>query len=226
MTDAEIELLELQLKRQELFIQYGKEADKKICVSLKQKLRMLQLEAGTAPAEMQELYDKVKELEKERRKKEGTEVYGYFITCNPDLSKDINYKDLMTCCHQVVKKKWINSYLWSIEQRGDCEAEIGKGIHIHMLIIGTEGKKYSEVVREIARNFKNMTDTSNYQWFSVKPVNEAEYIRKIRYIAGYKQDDNKIVKQRYDVIFRQQNNINKCYTSEDFDFRGQYEEVV
>lgn len=224
MTEEEIERLQYEIDRQSYLVEVGKKAQEKFYISLLQRKFTLMCQQGIAPPLIQQEYNKVKELETAVAKSNNTEVYGYFICCNPDEMK-ITLSEFERCCSKSVTKVWIETYLWVIEQRGKTFDDVGKGFHTHILITAKAGKKYCQIVREFASSFKKATDTSQYQWFSVKPLTEEEYVRKIRYCAGYKADDDKIIKQRFDVVFRERNNIKKCYTSDEFDFRGQYVEI-
>lgn len=223
MTDIDTELLQKQIEEMDRQIHLFKMGYDKYYMSLVQRRCHLLCQLGKAPVIIQNEYDRVQELQKEMSRKNNIDTYSYFVCVNP--SPTVELQDFLSVCAKSVNKIWIETYCYVIEQRGKSLDEVGKGFHYHALITAKDGKKYSHIVREIANTFKKTTDVSNYHFFSIKPVSKEEHIRKLRYVVGYKQDDEKIEKQRIDVIFREQNNLRKCYNSVDYDYMGQYEEV-
>jgi len=219
------ELTEEQVLLQQQFdtaLYLCRKAREKYMIDLYRQKLVLQCQQGTAPPQVQLIFDQVKE-ERQKSLNPLTETYGYFVCCNPNNGVSID--ELLKAGKKAQGKVWIDSYCWVVEQRGATLEDMGKGIHYHGLITAKCGKKHGHIVRELANTFKHLTDTSNYQWFSVKPVVLEEYKRKLKYIAGYKNDEEKIIKQRIDVKYRHHMNIPKTFNSQDFDFMGMYEEV-
>lgn len=134
----------------------------------------------------------------------------YFLTVNP--KPDITLIEFMKTIEKALKKKWINYYIMVIEQRGECEAELGKGFHTH--IIFNKGCKHCKVITEMSNTFKKMCDTSNYHLFNLKSIGEEEKKRKIEYITGVKADVEKHLKQQMDIIFRERNKLKSYYIIE------------
>lgn len=134
-----------------------------------------------------------------------------FVTINPEPNCAL--KDFLTVHNKAISKTWMTHYIYVIEQRGINEDEIGKGFHIHM-IIQRNGKKPSHIIRELSNTYKKVCDTSNYHFFNTKQINQEEFSRKLEYILGTKHSDdnnNKDIKQKYDKIFRQKNNLKISY---------------
>lgn len=135
----------------------------------------------------------------------------YFLTVNP--RPDIQLRDFIKAINKSLSKKWITYFIFVIEQRGECEAEIGKGFHTH--IIFNKGIKHCKVVQEMSNTFKKMCDVSNFHLFNLKSIGEEEKKRKIEYILGVKADDDKHLKQSMDIIFRKKENLKSYYSIED-----------
>lgn len=154
---------------------------------------------------IQELRDK-QEKYKEEIKKEW-----YFLTVNPAPNKKL--PDFLKTINKALSKKWISYFIYVIEQRGESEAELGKGFHTH--IIFNKGIKHCKVVKEMANSFKNMCDVSNYHLFNLKNIGDEEKLRKIEYITGQKADTEKHLKQQMDIIYRQKEKLKSYYIIED-----------
>lgn len=140
-------------------------------------------------------------------------TYSYcFITVNPQPL--ITLKDFQKNIDKMLQKKWLTQYVYVLEQRGTCEEELGKGFHLHMIIMKPEGKSQAHCIREIASTFKKQCDTSNYHCYNTKWINEEEYKRKLEYILGTKEsteENNKQLKQEYDKIWREKCQIQPFY---------------
>ncbi|WP_445772308.1 hypothetical protein, partial [Rheinheimera sp.] len=108
-------------------------------------------------------------------------------------------------------KLWIEGYLYVLEQRGENEIEIGKGFHTHILIKLNGHKKKSHIDRELKNQWKNILDTENYHIFNIKYIDNEEQLRKQKYILGTKSEQSKHLKQEYDIIWRERNNLKKYY---------------
>jgi len=135
----------------------------------------------------------------------------YFLTVNP--KPDITLTEFMKTIDKALKKRWINYYIMVIEQRGESEAELGKGFHTH--IIFNKGIKHCKVITEMSNTFKKMCDTSNYHLFNLKSIGEEEKKRKVEYILGEKADVEKHLKQQMDIIFRERNKLKSYYILEE-----------
>jgi len=218
MSDIEEQILRIS-RNDEL----RKEAREKLLRDLYRQEYLYKCQAGTAPAELQTAYNNA-QLAKKSLPSQDTVTYGYWICVNPSDTVPLN--KLIEAGKKAQTKIWIDSFCWVIEQRATTPDEAGKGFHYHCLITPVAGKKHNQVIRELANSFKHVVDTSNYHWFSVKPVVFEEYKRKLKYIAGYKSTEDKIIKQRIDVIYRKNMGIPKTYHSNDFDFHGCYEDVL
>jgi len=135
----------------------------------------------------------------------------YFLTINP--APDKRLPDFIKAINKALSKRWITYYIYVIEQRGESEAELGKGFHTH--IIFNKGIKNCKVIKEMANSFRHMCDTSNFHLFNLKNIGDEEKRRKIEYITGMKADEEKHLKQQMDIIFRQREKLKSYYTTEE-----------
>lgn len=222
--DKEIEDLELEIKRQERIISIRKRAEEKYLINLLQTKLRLQCEAKIAPPAIQEQYNEVQQLLKQKAIDNDDITYGYMINCNPD-EKLVDIHKFIEICKKAMTKCWIQHYCWVIEQRGDSDETMGNGFHFHALVIPQESKRPSQVCREFANSFKKATDTSNWNWFQTKQLKKQEFERKINYLVGIKTEESKQIKQRYDVKYRKKIGIEKAYHSDGFDFQEKWQEV-
>lgn len=135
----------------------------------------------------------------------------YFLTINPRPT--ITLEDFMKTIRKALSKKWITYFIFVIEQRGETEEELGKGIHTH--IIFNKGIKHCKVIKEMGNSFKNMCDISNYHLFNISNIGDEEKKRKIEYILGTKADCEKHKKQQMDIIFREKLKLKSHYIIEE-----------
>lgn len=149
------------------------------------------------------------------KKRQNNKKYSHiFLTINPppqmlllDFLKTIE-KTLGT---KKGPKLWIEGYLYVLEQRGENETEIGKGFHTHILIKIKDHKKKSEIDRELKNQWKHILDVDNYHIFNIKYIDNEEQKRKQKYMLTLKSDEAKHLKQKYDIIWRENNSLQKYY---------------
>lgn len=132
-----------------------------------------------------------------------------FITINPNAQ--ITLLDFINKINKLMSKKWMGSYLYVYEQRGETLEEVGKGFHFHAIIEKPKTKKYSEMIRELSNSANSVCDTSNFHFFNIKSISEEECQRKIIYLTGSKADECKHLKQTMDIVFRNNNNLKSFY---------------
>lgn len=147
----------------------------------------------------------LKSLEKEKEAKNGEHV---FLTIAP--VENTNLDDFIKKLYDITKLSYYTKYLFVIEQRGENEDEIGKGMHAH--ILAHKGKyKLSHCKRDAERVMQK------------KPPIEcnvnAQYRKGIgilntqTYMIGQKDDPKKWIKQQHDVLFREKNSLKTYYGS-------------
>lgn len=132
-----------------------------------------------------------------------------FITINPPPT--LKLEIFINTINKTLSKNWIDGYIYVIEQRGENLEELGKGFHTHILIKLTQHKKQSEINREIKNTWKKILDIDNYHILNIKFIDDDEQKRKQGYILGEKAEEIKHLKQKMDIIYRQNNNLKKYY---------------
>lgn len=171
---------------------------------------------GKADEYVQNVYNEVETLKNEYLDKKDNETAQIlFITINPDpniVGDYMDVKEIKKLIQQITKKKWLQRYLYSIEQRGDTEETQGYRPHIHLLFF-RDGKRPSHAIREIQRNVQHITDIHNDAIFNVQFCNDQDdnIKRLINYLLGQKKAEIKHKKQEIDKLWRTQNNIEPYY---------------
>lgn len=132
-----------------------------------------------------------------------------FLNVNP--SPNISLLYFQQVIEKSLKKKFIKSYLYVLEQRGENEEEAGKGFHTHMIIEKEETKQYTQAIKEFARSFSKVCDTTNFHLFNGSKIKENDISKRRNYILGKKSDENKHLKQQMDIIWRNNNYLKPYY---------------
>jgi len=151
--------------------------------------------------------EKYKHLKKLEEIQENSKYI--FITINPNAF--ITILDFINKITKMMSKKWITNYLYVYEQRGETEAELGKGFHFHCILEKPKNKPYSHMIRELSNSANTVCDSSNFHFFNVKSISEEECQRKIIYITGRKADEAKHKKQDMDILWRKNLNLLSFY---------------
>lgn len=133
-----------------------------------------------------------------------------FLSINPDTA-NITLPEFVRCMEKMMSKAWLTNYLYVFEQRGETLADCGKGYHFHAIIEKPKNKSYVHIVRELSSTANKVCDSSNYHYFNLENISDAEKDRKIVYITGRKADPSKWAKQDMDIPFRINNNLKSCY---------------
>lgn len=157
--------------------------------TLMKKCVMATLKAGKGTGDLQELYDSIKGTPSKESK-------GLFVTINFD-DKKIVPKDIPSYMTQLLKKKWIQNYEYTIEQRNETEGDY-KGFHVHLLLTDHVHKRKSEVIREFYSSMKKYLGSK--QSIDCRPVNNPQGV--VKYMEGEKKDEWKLPKVENDKRMR------------------------
>lgn len=193
-------------------IQNLNNAKREISVALYKKYTMLQLELGEGDYDLQLQFDKVKELKS--RVKDKKSRYCFF-TLNFKPNTELN--DVLYCMHQIVNKCWVRDWKYCIEQRGKTIDEMGKGLHVHLLMPKPSDKQPWNCKNEVWNNFKP------YCGLDKKIVFDKHFIiipnewagDKLEYMKGNKYKDEsgeKAEKVKIDLKFRESKNLQQLYS--------------
>lgn len=185
--------------------------DEYLKILTKQRIK-LELELGISKDEtMSKLYAKIKDLKNEKAKESDTKYLGFFTF---NFKPGITLENLFIFMDKLTKKKWMSTYSYCIEQRGESLEELGKGLHIHLLFHRNQ-KRPSECVRECFNTFNKYTEIPftifNKKCCKFYPLEY--YDEKIDYMVGAKWDEEKLTKVSMDKEFRKRNNIKSLYTN-------------
>lgn len=152
------------------------------------------------------MYPIFKDIEVMQDKKDKCQ--SVFITVNP--RSDVSLKIFKDTLVKATSKSWITNYIYVIEQRGETEDELGKGMHAHILLFKGK-KKLSELVREMGNTFKKLLDVSNSSLLNIQGCKDDDVDKRLNYMLGKKQDENKHLKQEMDILYRQLNALEHHY---------------
>jgi len=134
-----------------------------------------------------------------------------FIFLNVNPASNHSLLSFQQLIEKSLKKKWIKSYCYVLEQRGESIAELGKGFHTHMIIEKDETKQYTQCLKEMARTFSKVCDTTNYHLFNGSKIKESDINKRRNYILGRKADESKHLKQDMDIIWRKEYFLKSYY---------------
>lgn len=126
----------------------------------------------------------------------------------------VEFKVFKNIVDKILNKKWLKDYILVWEQKGETIETMGKGKHIHILL-NRNGKKFSEVKREIDNTIKCIIDLKVYSAHDYKLASDDDdnVVRLKNYILGTKKDEYKHPAQEIDILFREKYNLKSYYQS-------------
>jgi len=131
-----------------------------------------------------------------------------YVTINP--YPNILIEDLKNVIKRLLRKTWIDGYVYVYEQRGEEEGDY-HGLHCHMIIKKKYSKQESAIYREIQSTCKHICDAQNNHCLNIQYVkSEADKDRIILYMDGIK-DIEKSKKCENDVKMRIAYNLENKY---------------
>lgn len=136
----------------------------------------------------------------------------YWITVNP--KPDVDIQLVLKCVLNFCKRKAVKDYHFSIEQRGESEEEIGKGIHSHILV-KWDRKQNKYVKQFLIESVKRLVGNYSPAILNIRRITSDIYQDKLDYLDGKKWDEEKDIKIKWDKIYRERNNILCIYKKSD-----------
>lgn len=131
----------------------------------------------------------------------------YFVTISP--KEEIEWTKFYNTIEKLIQRKCITKAIYSFEQRGKNENEIGKGFHVHIICTST-WRSISECIRDCASSCNNICTKNNID--VQKLWNTTQWDTKLKYIRDYESNDNhKIATKDTDDIWRKNMGINNLY---------------
>jgi hypothetical protein len=145
-------------------------------------------------------------------------IKAQFVTINPSSENTLlNVQKCMQSIAQSVKNlDWVHEFRYTYEQRGKTTTDIGKGIHVHCLILIDNSKNPSDINKHLKRiilkhrliSKDNITNPCIYNMVKLSKIDD--YNDRISYMEGVKQD-KKLLTVSFDKLFREQNNLLPMY---------------
>lgn len=176
------------------------------------KLKTERFLGDLVPQEDFEKFEKMSNLITEINKTENRKVSkNYCRFVGVSFPPDLSVIEIQRRFSNVLKKKWLKDtpYHYVFEQRGKIPADIGKGIHIHLLFKNPkQSKRQSQIIREFSSTLK-----ISKNFIDVKQGTQDDYTRFFAYINGDKQDESKQDAVKMDVFFRRNNNLRNIYSN-------------
>lgn len=168
--------------------------------------------------EYDEILPAITTLRKQHKAVIGEKNYSWWhLTVNVNY-KVVNQAMAMKKLHKFLEKSFIKQYAYSIEQRGETEEEMGKGLHFHILVEQT-ARDLSTFKTGVKNSFNKICDVSNREILCFKPKVDEQALKDCyRYINGVKVDEEKQQRIEIDNKFREKNDFQKIYKSSNFNF--------
>lgn len=132
----------------------------------------------------------------------------YWCTINP--KPEVDTTAFVSQIHRVMNRSLVDKCVYSFEQRGENNSELGKGIHMHAII--WPGKSYSSsFCQRLREAVANLVGCPNKHVWIVKAkgdwVNE-----KMEYLQGIKWDKEKDAKCVMDKHWRIEQGLQPWYS--------------
>lgn len=192
------------------------QAYKKLCMEAATKVYQQRITNGEFEGmeELQELQEQIKN----KNGNGGNIAPVYFVTVNP--KEGTTLEQLEKCLRKYTSRHGLmTGYAYVIEQRGSTEADMGKGIHAHMLIKQRGHIFLNEFSKNSYNTFKNIVG-SRASIFITPVRSEPLFNDKMEYMYGKKDTSEKMAKCAIDIIFRNKLGIQAMYKSEDFGWQS------
>lgn len=139
----------------------------------------------------------------------------YFVTIRPN-EKLINFNDFKTLVFKYLKRKCIDSWTLSFEQKGNSLETLGQGFHAHIIIWPVNGRWRSqgEILRDTQRTFAKCTSDNNVD---IKTTREPQKIIDNYLINYVSNDGHKKLTKQWDMIWRENLGLSSLYNSDEVD---------
>lgn len=138
--------------------------------------------------------------------KEEPEIYWITVNPMPEAKLDIILKSLQN----FTNRKAVRDYHYTIEQRGESEHEIGKGMHAHLLL-KWDRRQNKYVKQFLIESCKRIVGNYSHNILNIRRITPDIYQDKLDYLQGKKWDKDKDLKIKFDKVFRDKNNILDIY---------------
>lgn len=170
--------------------------------------------------QLQEHISQLKQLRKAQLAEKRLDSY-IFLTINQNKFNfennfsETNINKVLNILNKQCNRKFVKNYTYCIEQRGTVENNnIGKGMHIHLLFERALSYKPATIKRDLKSGFKKLFTNDKLinhpEIFNFKKCGKEFAQKRLEYIKGNKDDDKKL-KCKADIIFRNKLNLKDFY---------------
>lgn len=125
-----------------------------------------------------------------------------WVTINPHTD-DLN--TLQDTVDRILSKKWLLECVYQYEQRS-TDAGSPSGYHVHMMIRKPQGKRPSEIKREIISTAKRICKEPFNRTIKIEFKTEQTWEDYIQYLSGQKQEKKRKACE-VNLLWRQQNDL-------------------
>lgn len=198
---AELWKLEVEDAKARAYLKAVQDAQ---AIIIRQKIEAGQFEGMP---ELQELYSQIR-----NKNGNGGAIYShYWVTLN--VAPGVLLDDVQSKVRKFVNRKMCATTEWVYEQRGATEDEMGKGLHVHMLVRPAKPIGLTQFRRNTVSTFKTLV--GNEKAVDVRPCKAQSDVEKRRkYMSGEKDDPEKMKKCAVDKMWRSKNNLSDMYKHE------------
>lgn len=131
-----------------------------------------------------------------------------WVTINPDETK-CSLLRFVGAMEKFTSRSCCIDPVYTYEQRGETEAELGKGFHSHLLFTKDSKVSPSEYKRNLESTFKDCVGNSKHIWIQYFP--KSYHSDKLLYLQGKKWDEEKDVKIDMDILWRDLQDMKSIY---------------
>lgn len=173
--------------------------------NLRQTMRKEFEEDLTEAKALDEIYEKVYNTKIESLDSE------WFLTVRP--RPDVPFEDLKKLTEKFVNKRFINTYFYVFEQKGNDENTLGDGHHVHILITLLKSAKVGidKIKDEFISSFKKIANPASIKYIVAK---RADALIKNYLLDHVSDDGHKELTAETDKKWRTKIGLEEYYTND------------
>lgn len=137
-----------------------------------------------------------------KEQKKAVQLYKSITISPPDGF--FKKESIVSLLSKLFHKTWIQKYEYCVEQRGQTEAELGKGIHVHALVQLRATKSKAHIIRELSSSL-----SIPKQCIDIDTAYTPDGFRQ--YMRGVKNDPKKQPAVELNPQFRQNWSLKDIY---------------
>lgn len=205
MSDTTSEQIEYYMEKYKAANEVAKvETYQEIC----KKVEYVKYQLGKQIDCKQEKFNELQVLKDELNREEQMNYLGFFtLNFSPNVSLD----NITKCITKIVSKKWMKSWAYCYEQRGETLKTV-QGIHIHLVFFRGNHRPArccSEVFNSYhqfqGRTYEKVKE-NDFKFYPYEFLQD-----KLQYMSGNKWDKDKLKKVKVDTRWRKKNDLQRIY---------------